>query len=118
MGGVGGHIFLLYSHWYKFAAGLEECTNNCVELCLSSYYWYWITLNGFKNIKVFGDSMLIIVWMRLKNPPNNIYLKPHYEQLIRIESLFQEITYDYIYKETNMSTDHLSNIGLQVGEGP
>ena len=44
-------------------------------------------------------------------------LKPLYEELIKIGSLFQNISYRHIYMERNMSIDQFSNMGLQVGEG-
>ena len=69
---------------------------------------------GIQKIQVFGDSLLVIDWLKLKNPPKNINLKPLYEEHIILASLFQGISYQYIFSENKMLVDHLSKMVLQV----
>ena len=53
----------------------------------------------------------------MKRPPENILLKPLYEELSRIASNFQEINFQHIYRERNITTNQIPKIDLQVGDG-
>ena len=69
------------------------------------------------QLSIFGDSVLVIDWLKMKKSSKNILMKTLYEELIRLGSLFHDTTYHHIYKEINMLADQLSNMGVQVGEG-
>ena len=69
------------------------------------------------RLHVFGDSLLIIDWMKYHIPPRNVYLRPISEELIIIVFNIWEISFQPIFKERNPIVDHLSKDGILLGDG-
>lgn len=65
-------------------------------------------------LEIFGDSKLVIDWMVHKRAPKNNFLKPFYEEILRLSGSFERITIMHIYKERNEVADSLSKEGLQL----
>ena len=59
----------------------------------------------------------MIDWIQLRKPPQNILLKPIYEDIIRRLSLFDVVTFHHIYRAHNMIADQLSKMGLLLMDG-
>ena len=70
------------------------------------------------RLKFFGDSLLIINWMKYHIPPRNIYLRTISEELIIINVFkFWEISFQHVFREMNQIADHLSKDGIFLGDG-
>ena len=69
------------------------------------------------RLYVFGDSLLIIDWMKYHIPPRNVYLRPISEELIIIVFKFWEISFQPVSRERNPIADHLSKDGILLGDG-
>ena len=69
------------------------------------------------RLQVFGDSLLIINWMKYHIPLTNIYLRPISEELIIIVFKFWEISFQHVLREMNQIVDHLSKDGVLLGDG-
>jgi ribonuclease HI len=67
---------------------------------------------GISTIIIYGDSELVIKQMKRiykVNSPNMLAL---FQQVSRLETSFQKITYKHVYREHNTRADALSNDGL------
>ena len=67
---------------------------------------------NIKNVKVFGDSNLVIKQIngewRVKNPG----LRPLHKQIKEIEPFFTKISYEHVYRKYNKRADELANEAL------
>ena len=75
-------------------------------------------MKGVQKLQVVGDSEIVINWLSQRIPQRNIILKPIYEDISRLLSLFQAINFEHIYNERNQMDNQLSKNGLHVGIGP
>ena len=53
--------------------------------------------NKVQNLQVIGDSKLVIDWLKQKRSPKNIIMMPLYEKVIKIATLFQDISLHHIF---------------------
>ena len=47
-------------------------------------------------------------------PPNNIYLRPLYEDILRYIGSLQDISFTHVYKERNTTAGTLSKMGVLI----
>ena len=66
-----------------------------------------VASKGIKNLHIFGDSLLVIVWIQLKRPPKKILLRPIYEDICKVPNSFEYVTLHHIYSEQNVPIDQL-----------
>ena len=69
---------------------------------------------NIKNLQVYGDSELVIKQM------NNLYkvkaekLLPLFNKAKKLQTNFNSIQFQHIYRKDNARADHLSNIALNL----
>jgi probable phosphoglycerate mutase len=69
-------------------------------------------LLGITDIKVQGDSLLVIKQMNGEYKVNISHLTKLYEEAKNYEKQFQSVTYHHIYRTLNTRADELSNQAL------
>ena len=55
--------------------------------------------------------------MSNKRRPNNIFLVPIFEDIVRLLDCFHIVSFQHVYHERNMEADHISKKGLSIDEG-
>jgi len=65
--GWGGVLYLSYSHSFKFKMGPGGGSNKFVELMDLKLLVLFALEKGCRSIQVYGDSMLMINWVKLFN---------------------------------------------------
>ena len=68
--------------------------------------------NGIKELKVNGDSLLVIKQMNGEYKVKSLALKKLYIKAKKLSEQFDNITFTHIYRENNQRADELSNIAL------
>jgi ribonuclease HI len=68
---------------------------------------------GIKHLKVEGDSLLVINQMKGLYKCKSINLIELYEKSRELESHFETIEYEHIYRNKNKRADELSNIAIE-----
>ena len=106
---AGQSIHISEAHYHKFAAGLGYVSNNQDELLALKYTLLAIINLGIQEIQIFGDSLLVIKWMKKRNP-RNIYLLTIYEDMVKVAYRFQFISFYHIYYEINEHVDQVSKM--------
>jgi len=81
VGGAGGILHLLDTHFFKFAAGLGRSTNNKAEIFVVFLVMRCAISRGILKLQVFGDSKLVVDWLAQRRALKNIHL---FFQLISI----------------------------------
>jgi hypothetical protein len=66
---------------------------------------------GILNLQRFGDSMVVINWLRKTQICHNIHINYILEELFLIENIFTNISFKHVYKERNATTYTLSKEG-------
>ena len=74
------------NHWIRFFVSLGECSSNTIELFSLKITLQLVIMKGVQKIQVFGKYKLVIVWLQLRIPPRNIYLRPIYEDIDKLPS--------------------------------
>ena len=91
----------------------DKATNNIAE-----YHGLIIGLEkarelGIKDLAVMGDSKLIIQQMKGEFKVSSQNIVGLHKTALSLSKLFDEITYEHIYRKDNVRADELANIGLQ-----
>jgi ribonuclease HI len=68
---------------------------------------------GIKHLKVEGDSLLVINQMKGLYKCKSMNLIELYEKARELESNFETIEYEHIYRNKNKRADELSNIAIE-----
>ena len=100
-----------FDTYYKF---IGTATNNVAE-----YYGLLAGLHrarelNIKELKVFGDSNLIIQQVTGKWKVKNDNLRAIYNQIKQVEPFFTVISYQHVYRKDNKRADQLANIALDT----
>jgi ribonuclease HI len=106
--GGGGCLYFSNSHHYTLKAGLGAGTNNYSELMALKLLLLFVVEQGCQSLQVFGDSLIIINWENGVHRCHISRLVPILEDVIRIKSLFDSISFTHIYRERNQLADELS----------
>ena len=69
---------------------------------------------NIKELKVFGDSNLIIQQVTGKWKVKNNTLRAIYNQVKKVEPFFTSISYEHVYRKDNKRADQLANIALDT----
>jgi hypothetical protein len=73
--------------------------------------------HGVTHIQIFGDSLLVIKWMRQESTLINFTLQPLFLDVWSLQSTFTHISYAHIYRDRNGTGDGLSKAGLELDRG-
>jgi ribonuclease HI len=96
--------------------GFEPGTNNHAELLALKVLLLFAKQKNIQAIRVFGDSMLVINWIRETQICHNLMLLPLLEEVLNIVSTFDS-SLKHVYRERNEADDRLSKAGLQLAQG-
>jgi len=69
------------------------------------------------NIKLFGDFMVVLNWIRKSEVCHNIRLVPLLDEVLTILNSYSQFSVCYIYREYNKMADKLSKEGTQLVPG-
>jgi ribonuclease HI len=115
--GEGGCLHLSEHHFFFLRVGLGADTNNFSEILALKLLLLFVVEKGCKTLQVFGDSLLIINWVNRKQNCHIARLLPILEEVMRIISTFDIITFSHIYREQNKMADRLSKEASQLEYG-
>ena len=90
----------------------ENATNNHAEYAGLILGLQQARVLNIKNIKVEGDSLLVINQMKGFYKCKSINLIGLYEKAKEIEAFFDNIEYCHVYRNQNKRADELSNIAI------
>jgi len=100
-----------FDTYYKF---IGTATNNVAEYCGLLAGLHRARELNIKELKVFGDSNLIIQQVTGKWKVKNDNLRAIYNQIKQVEPFFTVITYQHVYRKDNKRADQLANIALDT----
>jgi ribonuclease HI len=99
----------------KKFVGVKE-TNNCAEYCGLILGLQEAVKRNIRGLKVCGDSQLVIKQMKGEYKLKSEKLYPLYSEAKKMESTFDKIVYEHIYRQYNSRADELSNDALEDQE--
>jgi ribonuclease HI len=110
-------LFLSHSHFFTLKFGVEQGSNNRVEL-----FAFWISLKfalekDIRSLQVLGDSKLVVDWFNGKCQINNLVLSPLLDKIREVGSLFGILFVEHLYREFNTMVDGLSKDFVAQQEG-
>ena len=100
-----------FDTYYKF---IGTATNNVAEYCGLLAGLHRARELNIKELKVFGDSNLIIQQVTGKWKVKNDNLRAIYNQIKQVEPFFTVISYQHVYRKDNKRADQLANIALDT----
>ena len=100
-----------FDTYYKF---IGTATNNVAEYCGLLAGLHRARELNIKELKVFGDSNLIIQQVTGKWKVKNDNLRAIYNQIKQVEPFFTVISYQHVYRKNNKRADQLANIALDT----
>jgi ribonuclease HI len=92
-------------------------TNNYSKLIALKLLLLFAIEKGCRALQVFGDSLVIINWANGIHRCKISHLLPLHEDVLRIKSLFDNISFSHIYRERNQLADRLSKEAMQLAYG-
>ena len=118
-GGVSSGAYVIYKDnqiLFQSAKYLPKATNNFAE--------YTGILNGLKkahqlgikNLKVYGDSMLVTKQLNLEYKVKNELLRELYAECLLLMSEFDDISINHVYRDKNVAADALANLCVFAGK--
>jgi ribonuclease HI len=85
--------------------GFSEGTNNHAKLLALKLLLSFALEKGCNSLQVFGDSMLILNWVRKTQRFLNTYLTPLLEEVFLLITRFYVFHFMHIYREQNQKAD-------------
>jgi len=73
-GGCGFRLWIDESHSFKGWTGVDGCLNNFSELVAAWAILFWSKRMNIKEIRIFGDSRVVIDWLDGKSAIHSINL--------------------------------------------
>lgn len=72
---------------------------------------------GVTQLQIYGDSMLVIQWMRKEIAVRNFTLHPLYDEVLNLLTYFSHTSLSHIYRDRNRLADGLSKAGVGLERG-
>jgi ribonuclease HI len=115
----GGGIVLHLSsaHHFNITMGLVQGSNNYAKLMALKLLLIFVGEKGIDSLQVFGDSMVVINWIRKSQVCHNIRLSPLLNEVLTISNSYRVLSFHHVYREQNEAADKLSKEGLQLALG-
>ena len=114
--GLGGAGAVLYKHgqeiWGSSQLVGEKVTNNVAEYSGLIMGLNEVFTRNIKTIIVRGDSQLVIKQMKGEYKVKSSSLIEYYQQAKLLESYFDKIVFEHVYRDKNKRADELSNMAL------
>jgi ribonuclease HI len=92
-------------------------SNNFSEIMALKLLLLFVVEKGCKTLQVFGDSLLVINWVNRVQICHISRLVPILEEVMRIITAFDSISFSHIYREWNKLADRLSKEASQLDYG-
>lgn len=115
--GGGGVLFMSDLIFFELSMGFREGTNNHAELLALKFLLSFALEKGCNSLQVFGDSMLVLKWVRKTQRCLNTHLTPLLEEFFLWITRFDVVHFMHIYMEQNQKADQLSKAGLKLAPG-
>jgi len=116
-GGCGFVLYISQKHYYHGWLGILSSINNLAEITALWSLLYWALHLNIKELRVFGDSLLVINWILGKCINKARNLSHRCNRIKEQIKSFDLIKFEHIYREHNMVADSLSKKGLDCAEG-
>jgi ribonuclease HI len=114
LAGAGAVIYHFNEEcWSKHLFVGEKYTNNHAEYAGLILGLQKAKDLGIKHLKVEGDSLLVINQMKGLYKCKSINLLDLYEKAKELESHFETIEYNHVFRNQNKRADELSNIAIE-----
>jgi ribonuclease HI len=110
-------IYISPSHYYNLKWGLGQGSNNYAELMALKLLLTFAGEKGITHLQIFGDSMVVINWMRKTQLCHNINLSSILDEVFLIANIFTNLSFQHVYRERNVATDTLSKEGTLMALG-
>jgi len=111
-GGCGFRIWMDRAHFINGWLGIENCTNNFSELVAVWILLYWALHLNLRDIRIFGDSRVVIDWLNNKSSIHSINLIHWCARVKKLVGDFTFINFTHIFHVLNVDADILSKRGL------
>lgn len=82
-----------------------EKVHNYAEFMALRFHLQCALEKNVKHLRIFGDSSLVVNWMKGIIQLSNITLKIIGDQLKEVANFFESITFTHIYRELNVEVD-------------
>jgi ribonuclease HI len=92
-------------------------SNNLSELMALHLTLLLVLEKGVTNIQFFGESLLVIKWVKEEYALRNYILQPVLDEIIRLIQAFDHISFIRVYRERNQVADALSKEGFLLARG-
>jgi ribonuclease HI len=112
--GGGAVLYLTNTHYFTLTMGLGSRTNNYAELMALKLLLTFSREREIDNIQLFGDSMVVLNWIRKSQACHNIRLAPLLDEVFTILNSYSQFFVRHIYREHNKLADKLSKEGTQL----
>ena len=109
----GGLLHLSSTHFFVPTSGLGTGTNNMSYKLLIGF----ALKKGFRRLKVYGDSLNVINWIKGTYRCLNIRLSRLVEDIKCLQTNFDFIDCQHVYREKNKEVDKRSKEGIGLGVG-
>ena len=116
-GGVGFCLCLNESHSFEFAFGAGTCTNTKVELIALWALLHVTLLMGIPKLNIFGDSVVIISWVKGTSALIPPALSHWCMDTKRLTTCFHHLSFSHIFGEQNQLAERLSKAALSLAPG-
>jgi hypothetical protein len=84
-GGAGGILHLSMFHSISFKDGVGQASNNLCELMALKLVLMLAWEHGVTHIQIFGDSLLVIQWMKQELVLRNFMLQPLFLDVMSLQ---------------------------------
>lgn len=111
-GGCGFRLWLNDTHSYRCWMAIDNCTNNFSELVVAWALLHWVKLLNIWDIRIFGDSRVVIDQLAGKADLHSINLLHWCSQIKNILHFFTHTSFCHVYREHNRDADILSKKGI------
>ena len=117
MGGAGFVIYISETHYLCFSVGCGLSSNTRAELLALWSVLRVCMLMGLPVHMIFGDSMVVISWVKKLSTLNIPSLKHWCDDIFSMMLLAPPVSFNHIYRELNMLADDLSKKALKMNLG-
>jgi len=113
----GGLLYLSPTHYFVLTSGLGSRTNNFAELMSYKLLIVFAIEKGCRRLKLYGDSLNVINWIKGTMRCLNLRLARLMEDIQRLQTNFDFIDCQHVYKENNKEVDQKSKEGTNLVMG-
>jgi hypothetical protein len=97
--GGGAVIYLTNTHYFNLSMGLGSGTNNYAGLMTLKLLLNFLGERGIETLQIFGDSMVVLNWIRKTQACHNIRLHPLLDEVFTILNSYRQFFACDIYRE-------------------